>query len=94
MEEKDNPFLKRKEISISISHPKASTPKKADIIKEYSGKYSVPEDQVIVDYIQTKKGSNESIAKLKIYSEKPKTKEKKVEKKEVEKSEAPASEAK
>jgi ribosomal protein S24E len=84
LEEKDNVFLKRKELKINIKHPNLPTPKKQDLIKEIAARYSVPEDHVVVNYIFTKKGIQESIAKVKIYQEL---------KKEV-KSEAQTSEAK
>jgi ribosomal protein S24E len=86
LEEKDNALLKRKELKLNIKHPNMPTPKKQDLIKEIASRYSVPEDHVVVNYIFTKKGIQESIAKVKIYQELP-------EKKEV-KGEAQTSEAK
>ncbi|MBI4009634.1 MAG: hypothetical protein HY361_00365 [Candidatus Aenigmarchaeota archaeon] len=71
VKEKDNPFLKRKEISLVINHPKAPTPTKAEIIKTVAGSNSVEESQVVIDYIFTKKGISESLIKLKILKEKP-----------------------
>jgi ribosomal protein S24E len=94
LEEKENVFFARKELQLSIKHPKLATPKKQELVKELSEKYSVPEDQVVVDFIFSKKGLNESVAKVKIYKEKPKIKQKKEEKPKGEKSEAQASEAK
>jgi len=75
VEEKDNLFLKRKELKIIIKHPKQATPKKDEIVSELSEKYKKEKDCVIVDYIFTKKGLNESLARVKIYEEKPKKKE-------------------
>lgn len=89
-EEKENPLLGRKELKIEIKHTGASTPPKQELVKQLASKYSVPEDQVLINYIFTKKGIGESFAKVKIYKEKPKVKEKKKE----EKSEAQTSEAK
>ncbi|MEM5879172.1 MAG: hypothetical protein QXU74_01630 [Candidatus Aenigmatarchaeota archaeon] len=89
LEEKDNPLLKRKEIKINIKHTNSPTPKKQDLIKEIALKYSVPEDRILLNYIFTKKGVQESTAKIKIYQEPIKVKQK-----EEAKSETQASEAK
>ena len=89
-EEKDNQLLGRKELMVEIKHLGASTPKKQDVAKEISSRYSVPEDQVVIDYLFTKKGIGESSARVKVLKEKPKAKEAK----KGEKNEAQASEAK
>jgi len=68
--EKNNPFFKRKEIRIEISHPSKSTPSKSEIIKEVAKKFSVPEDKVQIDYIFSKKGVSESEVNIKILGEK------------------------
>lgn len=96
IEERENALLKRRELKLGIKHPQSPTPKKQDLIKEMAAKYSVPEEHVVVDYIFTKKGIQESMAKVKIYREPPKikVKKKKEEKPKVEKSEAQSSEAK
>lgn len=75
LEENENVFFARKELKLSIKHQKSPTPKKQELAKELSAKYSVPEDHVVVDFIYSKKGTNESVAKVKIYKEKPKVKE-------------------
>lgn len=87
LEEVENKLLDRKEIKFSVKHDKAATPKKQDLIKEIAAKYSVAEENVVIDYIFTKKGTNESDIKVKIYEEKPKIKVKKTEKKEIAKAE-------
>jgi ribosomal protein S24E len=102
--EEENKFFNRKELKIELKHPNAATPTKVALLKELVTKYSAPEENILIDYIYTKKGSNESFAKVKIYKEKPKIKVKeKKEKpkpeetekpKEEEKSEAQTSEAK
>jgi ribosomal protein S24E len=74
IEEKENPFLNRKELRIELKHIGSATPAKANLLKELATKYNVPEDQVIVDYILTKKGISESFVKVKILKEKPKVK--------------------
>jgi len=96
IEDRENALLKRRELKLGIKHAQSPTPKKQDLIKEMAAKYSVPEEHIVVDYIFTKKGIQESTAKVKIYQEPPKikVKKKKEEKPKVEKSEAQSSEAK
>lgn len=91
-EEKENPFFKRKDLRLEIKHTDSATPTKKELIKELAKKFSIDEDQILIDYIFTKKGISESIAKVKLLKEKPKPKE--IKKKEVEKVEAQASETK
>jgi small subunit ribosomal protein S24e len=92
IEEKENKLLGRKELRIDLKHPAAPTPKKQDLIKELAAKYSVPEEHVVIDFIFSKRGFAGSTAKVKIYKEKPKMKEKKI--KEEKKEEKPAAEEK
>jgi len=79
-EEKDNPFFERKELLLELKHPNSKTPSKPELLKDLTSKYSAPEENILVDYIFTKKGITQSVAKVKIYKEKPKIKN--VEKKE------------
>jgi ribosomal protein S24E len=74
IEEKENPFLNRKELKIELKHIGSATPAKANLLKELATKFSVSEEQVVVDYILTKKGISESFVKVKILKEKPKVK--------------------
>jgi len=76
--EKENPFFPRKELKIILKHPSAATPSKSELKKELASRYGCDESQIIIDYIFTKKGVCESLAKVKILKEKPKE-EKKVE---------------
>jgi small subunit ribosomal protein S24e len=92
LDEKENKLFNRKEIKLNVKHPKLSTPSKAQIAKELAGKYSLPEENIVIDYIQTHKGTNESFIKAKVYKQKPKLKAKKA--KEEKKVEAQASQAK
>lgn len=92
LSEKENELLKRREIKIEIEHILTSTPSKAELSKELAKAYSVPEENIMIDYIFTQKGIGKSLAKIKIFKEKPKVKEKKQkEAKGEKKSEAPAS---
>jgi len=65
-EEKENPFLKRKELKLRLKHLSSATPAKADIVKELAAKYSVADDQIVINYVYSVKGLSESIAKVKI----------------------------
>ncbi len=75
IEEKENPFFKRKEIKIELKHENSSTPSKSEIIKIFADKHSVDPSQVVVDFLFTKKGLAESTGKIKILKEKPKIQE-------------------
>jgi ribosomal protein S24E len=72
--EKENPFFPRKELKLILKHPLAATPSKAEVKKELASRYACDESQVVIDYIFTKKGTCESLAKVKILKEKPKEK--------------------
>ena len=76
--EKQNDLLKRKEIKVEIDHLLSATPAKADIIKELATAYSVPEENIVIDYVFTQNGIGKSVVKLKIFGEKPKIRAKKV----------------
>ena len=71
IEERDNPFFKRKDLKIAVRHPGGATPSKAEVVKELAAKYSVDESQVVIDYIFSQKGLNESFVNCKILNEKP-----------------------
>jgi ribosomal protein S24E len=92
IEEKHNPFFKRKELVIILKHPNEPTPSRVELVKKLVEKYNVDESQVQIDHIFTKKGVSESLTKVKILEEKPKEKEK--EKQKVEKSEKETEEQK
>ena len=79
VQENENMLLKRKEVVLEIKHGNAATPAKTEIIGALATKYSVDPEHVVVDYILTRKGVNESVAKAKIYREKPKAGAKKEE---------------
>lgn len=87
VEERENPFFKRKELIVLLKHDAESTPSKAEVVREVAAANKVDESQVVIDYIFTKKGISESLARVKILKEKPPVKE------EPKKEEAKASEA-
>ncbi|MEM5797184.1 MAG: hypothetical protein QW818_00490 [Candidatus Aenigmatarchaeota archaeon] len=72
IEEKDNPFFKRKDFKIRIRHPGSPTPSKADVTKELATRYKVDESQVVINYIFSQCGLGESFVSCKILQEKPK----------------------
>ena len=71
VKETENPFFKRKDLVLDIAHAGASTPKVAELKEQLAAKYSVHESQVVVDFIMSKRGLQESEAKVKILSERP-----------------------
>lgn len=75
VDEKENPFFKRKEFVLLLKHDATSTPSKAELVKELATTNKVDESQVVIDYVFTKKGISESMAKVKILKEKPPVKE-------------------
>jgi ribosomal protein S24E len=75
VDEKENPFFKRKEVVLVLKHDASSTPSKAELVKQLAATNGVDESQVVIDYIFTKKGISESMAKVKILKEKPPVKE-------------------
>ncbi len=72
IEEKENPFFKRKDLKVRVKHLGNPTPSKAEIIKELASKYDVDESQVVIDYIFSQRGLGESFVSCKILQEKPK----------------------
>ena len=71
IEEKENPFFKRKDLKIRIKHLGSPTPSKADIAKELAEKYGVDISQVQIDYLFSQRGLGESFVSCKILQEKP-----------------------
>ncbi|MBI4894614.1 MAG: hypothetical protein HY833_02675 [Candidatus Aenigmarchaeota archaeon] len=71
IEEKVNPFFKRKELTVLLKHEAVATPSKAELTKMLAATQGVQESQVIIEYIFTKKGICESLAKVMILNEAP-----------------------
>jgi ribosomal protein S24E len=71
-EESQNPFFKRKELTVVLKHDASTTPSKAELTKALAGEKGVDESQVIVKYISTKRGFSESVAKVSVLNEAPK----------------------
>jgi ribosomal protein S24E len=71
VQEKDNAFFKRKDVTFTVRHIEASTPSKSDIVKTVAQSRGVDESQVVIDFVFTKRGQAESFVKLKVLNEKP-----------------------
>jgi ribosomal protein S24E len=66
--EKDNPLFKRKEIEGTI-HTKVA-PSKVEVAKELATRYSVSEENIVVDTIEGRFGAQEFILVAQIYESK------------------------
>lgn len=62
-----NPVFKRKELSFSIVHTSASTPKLYEVRASLAKEYSVNEDVVCILRLDTETGTNQSYGKADIY---------------------------
>lgn len=80
IEEKENPFLKRKDLMLTIEHKGLSTPKKDELEKQIAEKYKTDPQKVEIIYIFSQSGIATSKIKARIWEEKiiekPKKKEK------------------
>ena len=87
MEKRNNPFMKRIDLMLSIDHTGKPTPRKDELVKTIAEKFkSVPEKVEIV-YIFTETGKARSKAKARIWKEKVPEKKKLKEEKEKPKTE-------
>lgn len=86
IQQKENPFLERKEIMLQIIHTNEPTPSRQELMKEIIKMFNTEEEKVQIDYILSKRGKPEAVAKIKIYN--------KPIKKKVEKHEAQVNESK
>ncbi len=66
--EKDNPVLNRKEIVLLIKGA-AATPSRKEVVAAIAAKFSVGEDLILVDQIQTEFGTPNCRAVVKIYKD-------------------------
>ena len=71
IKESENAFFKRKDLDLEIVHVGEPTPKTDDISAQLAAKYGVDKSQVVIEYVLTKKGSNESLSKAKILKDRP-----------------------
>ena len=82
LEEKENPFFERRELKLVVKHANSATPTKAEIAKELATSQKADTACVLIDYVFTKKGLQESIVKAKIYKDASKVPKPKAAKKE------------
>lgn len=75
IDEKDNRLFKRRDLMLKLDHNTVGTPSKSELVEKLAETNSVDKSQVLVEYISTKKGATESVAKVKILDEKPPVKE-------------------
>lgn len=68
IEERENPFLERKELLVLINHQNGPTPSKQQLTEEISKKYDVDKNRIVINYILSKRGKAEALAKIKIYN--------------------------
>ena len=73
--ERDNRLFKRRDLMLKLDHNTVGTPSKSELIEKLAETNNVDKTQVLVEYISTKKGATESVAKVKILDEKPPVKE-------------------
>jgi len=70
IEKRDNPFLKRTDLLLSVNHKGQATPKRKDLEKDIANQFkSVPEKIEIV-YIFSEKGLTKSKVKARVWKEK------------------------
>lgn len=69
LEEKENPLLDRKELTVRIIHNNA-TPKRIDVKKKIEALKTAAKGTVVVDSFKSKYGARESIGLVKIYKSK------------------------
>ena len=67
--EKDNPLLKRKEVTFFIDHPAAGTPKLFEVRKALASMYGVSNDLVYVLNLTTLTGTNRTVGEAEVYEQ-------------------------
>lgn len=64
---RENRPLQRREVVLSISHPKSRTPSKEDICSQIGSLFKVRKELVIVSGCSTRFGTHETKCKVRIY---------------------------
>ncbi len=90
LSEKQNIFLRRKELQVAIEHENEPTPSKAALQELIVRQLNEVSEKIDVRSVYSDKGQARSLAKIFIWEEPPKKKEKKQEKKEETKTETKA----
>lgn len=70
LEEKENPLLDRKELTVKVIHKGKATPKKDEIRDKIIAKLGANKDTLILGPLNQRFGSTDSLAKVKIYKTK------------------------
>jgi len=65
--EKDNPILKRKEVTFAVNHPSFGTPLLFEIRKALASMNNVRLDSVYISKMYTLTGTNQTIVRAEIY---------------------------
>ncbi len=65
-----NPVLNREEVDVQVTHKLQSTPKRADLLKEFSKLLGSKEDLIIIDKMSTSTGKTETLARTLVYKKK------------------------
>jgi ribosomal protein S24E len=77
VEKKENPFLKRTDLILTVDHKGQATPKTEDIEKSIAEEFKTVPEKVEVVYILSEKGLAKSRVKAKVWKEKTVEKKKK-----------------
>jgi len=67
LEERENKYLDRIEIRLSIRHPRSSTPRREEVFNYIVNKFSLKPENTILMYIKTIYGENRSEALIYYY---------------------------
>ena len=67
--EKDNPLLRRKEVSFFIDHPSAGTPQLFEVRTALAAMYGVSDDRVYVLNLTTLTGTNRTVGEAEVYDQ-------------------------
>jgi small subunit ribosomal protein S24e len=67
VEKRDNPLLHRVEVRFVVSHPRAKTPTRDEVRSLLATNLNAEKNRVILEYMHTPFGSNETSGYAKIY---------------------------
>ena len=90
LNERNNVFLKRKELQLSLQHDNASTPSKAALQELLAKQLGEKKEKIDIRAIYSDKGRARSLSKVFVWEEPPKKAEKKEEAKQEQKEEEAA----
>ena len=70
VKDKENPLLRRREVTLHITHNQASTPTRSDIRQRLTGKFNVDPELVQITKMETKRSTWVTVCSAYIYSSK------------------------